>query len=213
MAIMGEFPRQYRELGMGMATQGRSLRRRWRGRLWGLTLLPLGLVSIWWGQRHLKAQIRVPQAIVVLGGSSDREQYAARLAQEHPDLEVWVSSGSNPEYAEWVFQEAQIDPARVYLDYQAVDTVTNFTTLVDQLESHHIRHVYLVTSDYHMRRALIIGHIVLGSRDITFRPLLVPSSHPEPEPLLLGLRDGARALLWLVTGRTGSSLRGSLFRS
>lgn len=185
-------------------------KQRGRGRLW----LVMGLLPLLWvGQRQVRAYFAEPEAILVLGGSTDREEYAAMVAQQHPDLSVWVSSGSNPEYAEWVFQQAQIDLARVNLDYQAVDTVTNFTTLVDDLQAEGVTCVYLITSDYHMRRASVIGEIVLGSRGITFKPLPVPSDHPHSEALLRSVRDGARAVLWVITGHTGSSLGQTLERS
>ncbi|MBD2260657.1 YdcF family protein [Pseudanabaena sp. FACHB-2040] len=201
----------------GYSSQGRSVtvhRRRDRCRSgWRLGIIA-GLVPlVWVGQQQIRAFFQEPQAILVLGGSTDREQYAATMAQQHPDLPVWVSSGSNPEYAEWVFQEAQIDPDRVTLDYRAVDTVTNFTTVVDDLKEEGVSCVYLVTSDYHMRRASIIGQIVLGSRGISFRPLSVPSSDAESEDLLRSMRDGARAVLWVITGHTGSSLAESLGKS
>lgn len=146
-----------------------------------------------------------PQAIFVLGGAPERENFAAQLAQQYPELDVWVSSGSNPEYAEWVFSEAQVDPERVHLDYRAVDTVTNFTTLVDTFEAQDIQQVYLVTSDYHMRRARIIGQIVFGSRGIQFEPVPIPTGEPS-ESLDVAARDGARALMWVMTGKTGSTL-------
>lgn len=165
-----------------------------------LLLLP----TAWLGYQRVSAQLRQPEVILVLGGATEREQFAASFAQQHPELEVWVSSGSNPEYAEWLFQEAHIARDRLHLDYRAVDTVTNFTTLVEDLEAANVRNLYLVTSDYHMRRAAIIGQIVLGSRNIAFRPLAVPSSDPHPENWARGLRDGARAVLWVLTGNTGS---------
>ena len=77
----------------------------------------------------------------------------AKFALNYPELPIWVSSGSNPEFAEWVFSEAGIESDRVHLDYRAVDTVTNFTTLVDELKAQGIESVYLITSDDHMRRA------------------------------------------------------------
>lgn len=170
--------------------------------LWPVILIaPLA----WVGQSELKAKVRNPEAILVLGGSTEREQHAATMARQHPDLDVWVSSGSNPEYAEWLFHNADISRDRLHLDYQAVDTVTNFTTLVDDLQAAGIQSVYLVTSDYHMRRATIIGQIVLGSRDIAFRPIVVPSAEAHPETLLRSFRDGARAIFWVFTGRTGST--------
>jgi uncharacterized SAM-binding protein YcdF (DUF218 family) len=209
-------------MGFGRSAQRQSLHekqapvRRQRSRRrggWRLGLV-VGLVPLMWlGHQQLRALLQEPQAILVLGGSTDREEYAAAVAQQNPDLPVWVSSGSNPEYAEWVFQQAQIDPDRVTLDYRAVDTVTNFTTVVDDLREEGVTCVYLVTSDYHMRRASIIGQIVLGSRGISFRPLPVPSNAAESEDLLRSMRDGARAVLWVLTGHTGSSLAESLGRS
>ncbi|MCG8362639.1 MAG: YdcF family protein [Pseudanabaenales cyanobacterium] len=177
-------------------------RRRKRLRLWLIILLgPM----LWLGQRQVSAYFQTPQAALVLGGAAERERFAAVFAQQHPDIEIWVSSGTNPEYAEWVFTEANIDLSRIKLDYRAVDTVTNFTTLVDDLKSEGITRVYLITSDYHMRRASIIAQIVLASREISFQPIPVPSDK-APESLTKGLRDGARAMLWLFTGHTGSTL-------
>jgi uncharacterized SAM-binding protein YcdF (DUF218 family) len=174
-------------------------RRRSLKRLGFLGLL-LGL-SLWfwkvWGTLPSR-----PQAILVLGGGTAREKYAAVLGHHHPDLPIWVSSGTNPEYAQWLFREARIEPRRLHLDYRAVDTVSNFTTLADQLRQQGIRRVYLVTSDYHMRRALTIGTIVFGSRGIALDPRPVPTGK-DPEPLSRAARDGARALLWLVTGDSG----------
>ncbi len=153
--------------------------------------------------KQIRNYIDTPQALLVLGGALEREEFAAEFARNHPHLPIWVSGGSNPEYAEWVFSKAGIDLERVHLDYQAQDTVTNFTTLVDQLKSQGIESVYLITSDDHMRRAQVIGEIVLGSRGITFKPLPVPSGR-SPEPIEKAIRDGARAILWLTTGHTGA---------
>lgn len=205
-------------MGTGRSAQEQSYgvratqpqRRRGHRRFW----LMMSLVPVLWlGQQQVKAYFQEPQAILVLGGSVEREEYAAHVAQHHPNLRVWVSSGSNPEYAEWVFQQAQIPQEQVRLDYRAVDTVTNFTTVVDDLKAQGVSCVYLVTSDYHMRRASIIGQIVLGSRGIVFKPLPVPSDDPEPEALIRSMRDGARAVLWVITGQTGSSLAHTLGKS
>lgn len=103
-----------------------------------------------------------------------------------------------------VFVKAGVDPRRLHLDYEAVDTVTNFTTLVDDLQARGIKSVYLITSDYHMRRASVIGEIVLGSQGIDFKPVSVPSGS-SPEPIQKSIRDGARALIWVATGYTGAN--------
>lgn len=146
-----------------------------------------------------------PEAILVLGGSDDREPAAAQLAAQKPDLEVWVSSGLGPTQANQVFSAQNVILTRVNLDYNATDTVTNFTTLVAKLQSHNIRHIYLVTSDFHMQRSKAIAFWVLGSRGIAYTPVIVPSNR-APEPFHKTWRDVGRSLLWLITGRTGSSL-------
>ncbi|MDE5105330.1 MAG: YdcF family protein, partial [Trichodesmium sp. St19_bin2] len=140
------------------------------------------LVTLWISYQQIAGTIKPPQALLVLGGAIEREAFAAEFARQHPNLDIWVSSGSNPEYAEWLFSQAGISQTRLHLDYDAVDTVTNFTTTVDKLKSQGITSVYLVTSDDHMRRAIVIGKIVLSSRGIAFKPLPVPSGR-SPEPI------------------------------
>jgi uncharacterized SAM-binding protein YcdF (DUF218 family) len=165
-------------------------------------LLPL---IAWFGVRELRLHFQQPDAILVLGGSTDREKFTVEMARKHPGLPIWISSGAPREYTESVFAEAGVSLDRLHLDYQAVDTVTNFTTLVDTLKAQGVKSVYLVTSDYHMRRAQVIGEIVLGSRGIDLKPVTIPSGE-EPEPLSKAVRDGGRAVLWVTTGRTGSTL-------
>ncbi|MFP4297767.1 MAG: YdcF family protein [Spirulinaceae cyanobacterium] len=171
-----------------------------------VALMALGAIA---GYRTIKGIIVQPQAIVVLGGEERRESFAARFAHQHPELPIWVSSGSPEGYAKLLFAKIGIERDRIHLDYQAQDTVTNFTTLVDRLEAQDIDSVYLVTSDDHMRRARIIGEIVFGSRGIIIKPVTVPTNRP-PESMGKSLRDGVRALLWLATGYTGATLKSQL---
>ena len=166
--------------------------------------LVLGLaISCWFGYKEVRSYSIQPEAVVVLGGHESREKFAADLARKQPHLEIWVSSGSPPSYVTKIFAFRGIESDRLHLDYQADDTVTNFTTLVDRLRARNIDSVYLITSDNHMTRARIIGKIVFGSHGITIKPISVPSQSP-PEPLAKSLRDSARAIFWLVTGYTGS---------
>ncbi|GAB4171717.1 MAG: YdcF family protein [Coleofasciculaceae cyanobacterium] len=153
-----------------------------------------------------------PQAILTLGGSPDREEFTAQFAQYYPSLDIWVSSGIAPEKARAVFRLSGIPDSRVHLDYRAVDTVTNFTSLVADFKRLHIQHVFLITSDFHMPRSQAIATIVFGSQGITFTPVSIPSqTSVEPESQLHILRDVGRSLLWLVTGRTGASLNPKLY--
>ena len=158
------------------------------------------------GYRQLATQFSEPQAIFVLGGSPDREKFAADLALKYPDLPLWVSSGSPEDYSYWVFDQAGVDRQRLHLDYRAVDTLTNFTTLVDDLKNRGITSVYLVTSDYHMRRAQWIAEIIGAQRGVIFKIVPIPTDR-STEPILKALRDSGRAIVWLVTGYTGVSLQ------
>ena len=166
-----------------------------------LLLLSIVATSLCVGFKPATEIVSSPEALLVLGGHEERERYAARLAKENPQLPIWISSGSPQEYAQKIFANAGISSDRLNFDYRASDTVTNFTTLVDDLEANGIDSVYLITSENHMHRAKIIGDIVFGSRGIKYQPVAVPSKNP-PEPMKKILRDGIRAVFWLVTGRT-----------
>jgi uncharacterized SAM-binding protein YcdF (DUF218 family) len=181
-----------------------------------LLLFTILLGGGWFGYRQLRSALTAPQAVLVLGGETERERYAAKFAVTHPNLPVWISSGAPRDYTEWVFSRAGVNLSRLKLDYRAVDTLTNFTTLVDDLKAQGITKVYLITSDYHMRRSWLIGEIILGSRGIGFQAVAIPSPQPEDdatkalrtgEDMTRTLRDGGRALLWLATGYTGHELQ------
>lgn len=150
-----------------------------------------------------------PQAILTLGGGSAREEFTAQFAHWYPSLEIWVSSGTTPDTARKTFQSAGIPNTRVHIDRRAVDTLTNFTSLVADFKKRNFQHLYLITSEFHMPRALAIAAFVLGSQGIAFTPVSVPSNQP-PESWLRILRDSGRALLWIFTGRTGASLNPNL---
>lgn len=147
-----------------------------------------------------------PETILVLGGGTGREEAAAQLAKYYPKLTVWVSSGDGtPQAVYAIFRATGVAAERVHPDYRATDTVTNFTTLVPEFKQRQIRHLLLVTSDFHMPRARAIATVVLGSQGIAFTPVAVPSER-QPESMLRIVRDIGRSLLWIATGKTGASL-------
>ena len=162
----------------------------------------LAAVPLLWLSRGLwLPPAPAPQLILVLGGDVERERVAGELAKRD-GLPVLVSGGSNPEYATWQFGRQGLDAGRVQLDYRATDTLSNFTSVVDELKRAKVRHVLLVTSRDHMARALLVGRIVAGSRGIALTPVEVPCGNrcmPEGARKVWG--DGARAALWVCTGR------------
>jgi uncharacterized SAM-binding protein YcdF (DUF218 family) len=151
----------------------------------------------WWWPAPPPAQM-----ILVLGGDVAREREAAALAARR-GLPVVVSGGSNPEYAHWLFEQRQGLPShQVQLDYRARDTLSHFTSLVDDLRQARIRHALLVTSSDHMDRALLVGRIVAGSRGIHLTPVPVSCAdlcQPEGRRKVWG--DGLRAAVWVLSGR------------
>ncbi len=169
----------------------------------GLLIILLSIIPIKLAIASMQAP--QPQAILTLGGGLDREQFTAQFALNFPGLEIWVSSGVEAEEARRVYQKVGIADERVHFDYRAVDTVTNFTTLVSEFQKHHIQHIYLITSDFHIARAKAIATFVLGSQAIAFTPVAVPSNRPR-ESILHILRDSGRSLLWIFTKRTGANL-------
>lgn len=151
--------------------------------------------------RQALTTVQPPQRILVLGGDLDRERVGLRLAQKL-SLPLVVSGGSNPEYAQWLVRDAGMDQSRVLLDYRAKDTFSNFTSLVDDLKRNGVRHVYLVTSEDHLARAMTVGRLVAGSRGIRLTGVPVacqPACREETWGKRLG--DGIRALTWVITGR------------
>lgn len=149
-----------------------------------------------------------PQAIFMLGGTTlgEREEFTAEFAHWYPALKSWIYSGISSNKIRKIFKEAGILDSRLYLDYRAVDTVTNFTTLVPDFRKRKIQHLYLINSDFYMPRAKAIATLVLGSQGITCTSLSVASNQSKESTLHI-TRDIARSILWIFTGYTGASLR------
>ena len=183
-----------------LTRQQRRLRRRRPFRLRRLIVLVAAGGLLWLSRGLWWPQPPEPQLILVLGGDTDREKVAADLARQR-GLPVVVSGGSNPEYAHWLFGQRGMSGSRLHLDYRAQDTLTNFTSVVGDLRRARVRHVLVVTSVDHMRRALLVGRIVAGSQGITLTPMAVScEDRCKEEPISKVLCDGARALLWVITG-------------
>jgi uncharacterized SAM-binding protein YcdF (DUF218 family) len=152
-------------------------------------------------------QTPVPQAIFVLGSASERMRFAGQFWQSHQNLDIWVSDfGWNLDINRRIFLQHGVPDAKLHLDGRATDTVTNFTTLTGDFVNRRLQHIYLITSDYHMRRASAIATIVLGSQGIVITPVAVASQNQPSESLMRVLRDCGRSFVWIFVGRTGSSL-------
>ena len=103
----------------------------------------------------------------MLGGDFQRTRFAGEFWQSHRDVDIWVSDF--PEYLDEhrrILKKFEVSDERLHLDGAATDTVTNFTSLVNNFVDADLQHIYLITSDSHMRRARVIATVVLGSRGV-----------------------------------------------
>ncbi len=169
---------------------------------WAAALLLLGLL-IQTGI-ILRNQGAEPDAAIVLEGDPQRIRYAAQFAKVHPALPIYISS--EPVFYKIYLDtlaEEQVPIGRFNLRTCATDTLTNFTCIVDELNTQGYRHLYLITSAHHMPRALTIGRVVLGRHGIALSPLPVATNRESKESLPRTLRDALRAILWTITGITG----------
>lgn len=153
-----------------------------------------------------RSQVPEPQAILTLGGGHLREVFTAKFALSHPHLPIWISTGSKEMRAREIFREIGVENNQVYIDRRATDTVTNFTTLVNDFKKKNIQHIYLITDDFHLPRANTIAWIVLGSKGIAYTPIAIATER-VPESKLKIVRDAMRSFFWILTKHTGSTFR------
>ncbi|CAI5510243.1 unnamed protein product [Closterium sp. Naga37s-1] len=89
-------------------------------------------------------------------------------------LPVFISSG-NDDAADVMMREG-VAAGRLRVDNHALDTVTNFTTMLRTFQRLKITHVLVVTSDFHMPRAAMMAKIVLQTHGIAFSTVAGPSA-------------------------------------
>lgn len=137
--------------------------------------------------------------ILELGGNVNRMNKAIELAKVHPDTLIIVSSEGVPDVVVSLVDNAGISRDRLLLDYNAWDTVTNFTATYKLIKSFEPKKLYVVTDKFHMRRSMAIADAVYFRRGVELIPSPYESTHPE-EPIKLVIEDFLRASLWRTTG-------------
>jgi uncharacterized SAM-binding protein YcdF (DUF218 family) len=157
--------------------------------------------------------------LILGGGRGDRELNAFALyrhfeqlgrlkeKQERPPLDVWVSSGGDEAPLRASALTFGIPATALHFDYGAVDTVTNFTSLIDTFSKRHYTHVVVVTDDVHMVRARTVARIIFQTNGIKVSTHSLRTSG-EAEPLWKVVRDYLRCVVWYYVGYAGSTLSG-----
>ncbi len=153
------------------------------------------------------------QLILVLGGDIKREYAGIDLARKL-SIPLILSGGSNPEHAKWLISKSNIPTKLVKLDYRAHDTLSNFTSLIDEIKFQGIRHTLLVTSEDHLPRAMNVGRIIAGSRGIKITSLSVPCKpYCQVESFQKHISDVVRAIAWVSTGKDLRVIAGKAWKT
>jgi uncharacterized SAM-binding protein YcdF (DUF218 family) len=137
---------------------------------------------------------------------TDPSSQATHLTQRNP-IRIWISTGRPRPEISRMSNHSGIGLSRVQLDYRAIDTVTNFTTMAPQMRAANISTVYVVTDVSHIDRAMIIANVVLTYYGI--KPIAAPcpnTTHRENEWIIRGWRDYLRCVVWFYTGKSGAHL-------
>ncbi|MBD2100861.1 YdcF family protein [Leptolyngbya sp. FACHB-261] len=142
-------------------------------------------------------------AVLVLGGSIQREIYAAKLAHQNPELPILISQGSEPPCVLEIFQQAEVPLDQVWLEQCAESTFGNFYYSMPVLARWGARHVRVISTTTHFPRAGWLGQILLGARGIwmeadPMRERGIPANSESPLKTSI---DVARALGWAVVSQ------------
>lgn len=97
------------------------------------------------------------EIILHLGGNWRRIERTIQEAQRRPSAMVIVSTEGNRPLMIQALERSGIDLNRVIFDDSAYDTVGNFTDTYAKVRRLGGRTVYVVTSDWHMPRAMAIA--------------------------------------------------------
>lgn len=169
------------------------------GLLLTVAIATLATVNNLWRASKLPTDV-----YVVLGGSIRREMHMATLASTWSQpVPILVSAGSADPCIRLLFEQAGASLQQVWLEPCAESTFGNFVYSVPLVERWGRRHVTLVTSGSHTRRALSLARILFGARGIWIEPLIVDETGipGNQETVLKTTLDISRSLLWAVVAQ------------
>ena len=185
MAIIQFIKRHGRSIGLGL-------------------LLAVTIATISTGSRLWRSSQAPVDVYVVLGGSIRREMHMAAVASTLPQpVPILVSAGSADPCIRLLFEQAGAPLQQVWLEHCAQSTFGNFVYALPLVERWGTRHVALVTSGSHTRRALTMARILWGVRGVWVHPLTVEESGipGNRETLLKTTLDIARSLGWALVSQ------------
>ena len=95
--------------------------------------------------------------IIELGGSLHRLNKAIEIYKQNPDALILISSEGNPRLCVDMLNKAGIPKDKYIFDFNAWDTVTNFTETYKFIRSKKTKKLFIVTDRFHMKRSMTIA--------------------------------------------------------
>jgi uncharacterized SAM-binding protein YcdF (DUF218 family) len=138
--------------------------------------------------------------IIHLGGDPERIYETIQTAKDNPDALIIISSEGNCLWADQQLQAAGIVRNRYVFDFNAWDTVTNFTETKRWVMRQRPNKLFIVTNEFHMPRSEVIAQCVFWKEGVRVVACPAANRSPRSEAWQLVLGDVARALVWRVTG-------------
>ena len=135
------------------------------------------------------------KAILELGGNINRLDTALELAKQHPDALIIISSEGDPAGCLAKLKAAGISKNRFILDYNAWDTVTNFTTTLPIIRDQEIGELYVVTDLFHIPRSKAICETIYFFRGVVIN--YVAHGYDDHKEVIW--YDFMRSLVWRLT--------------
>lgn len=115
-------------------------------------------------------------AYLVLGGSIQREIYSAEVAKRFPNLPVLISGGSRPPCIWLIFQQLHAPTLNIWIERCSKSTFDNIYFNLSTLLDWNVHRIRLVTSGTHVRRAIWLARLMLGSHGIWVDLEVVPET-------------------------------------
>jgi len=138
--------------------------------------------------------------IIHLGGDPRRIYETIQIAKNNPAATILISSESNTPWVDQQLQAAGIDRSRYAFDFNAWDTVTNFTETKRWIMRHKPDKLFVVTNKFHMVRSEVIAQCVFLNEGVKIIACPMADPTPRSESWQLVFGDAARASTWRLSG-------------
>ncbi len=139
--------------------------------------------------------------IIELGGNPDRLKKAIEIYHQNPDALILISSEGNPQLCVDMLKSGGVPESNYIFDFNAWNTVTNFTETYKFIRSKGAKKLFVVTDKFHMRRSMVIAQTVYFLTGVELVPcefLEGDLNRTESDSLIFNCF--VETLLWKLTG-------------